>query len=320
MEMREKWIPLMRYAFVGPRFEDHGLDLECLGDLLSLRELLVETAKELWRRENPERERLPKGYDEKLRLRFFRIEDGSAAVPICYRVDEPIQMELSAEDSSPDQLTVKLPIASQLVVDAVKASDEARVLPSELPRNVIQLMCKLGQNLNEDEEIRLMDLSDQNTERVATLTIPVRERIGRYVEIPWEDSVDQVGVVTMANLKGKATLDVNGNTVDVVFNPEQERTITGALHEHNCVKVRIIGRGEFNQGDGLLRKVTKVDHIERIEGKWPRHETDTRPIWEVISDISAQVEEEEWAKLPRDGAENLDHYLYEVPTVGKSDK
>ena len=44
---------------------------------------------------------------------------------------------------------------------------------------------------------------------------------------------------------------------------------------------------------------------------------DSRPIWEVIAEISSQVPEEEWAKLPADGAENHDHYLYGAPKKQK---
>lgn len=40
---------------------------------------------------------------------------------------------------------------------------------------------------------------------------------------------------------------------------------------------------------------------------------DSRPIWEVITEISSQIPEEEWAKLPSDGAINHDHYLYGAP-------
>ncbi len=35
-----------------------------------------------------------------------------------------------------------------------------------------------------------------------------------------------------------------------------------------------------------------------------------RPIWEEIADIIKDVPEEEFRKLPRDGAEQLDHYIY----------
>ncbi len=40
---------------------------------------------------------------------------------------------------------------------------------------------------------------------------------------------------------------------------------------------------------------------------------DDRSIWEVIREITADVPDEEWAKLPTDGAEQHDHYLYGTP-------
>lgn len=35
-----------------------------------------------------------------------------------------------------------------------------------------------------------------------------------------------------------------------------------------------------------------------------------KPIWEVFEEITASISEEEWAKLPIDGAEQHDHYIY----------
>jgi Arc/MetJ-type ribon-helix-helix transcriptional regulator len=38
-----------------------------------------------------------------------------------------------------------------------------------------------------------------------------------------------------------------------------------------------------------------------------------RPIWEIADEIRKSIPEEEWAKLPADGASQLDHYLYGSP-------
>lgn len=38
-----------------------------------------------------------------------------------------------------------------------------------------------------------------------------------------------------------------------------------------------------------------------------------RPIWERIVEMSAEIPDEEWAKLPSDGSVNHDHYLYGAP-------
>jgi Arc/MetJ-type ribon-helix-helix transcriptional regulator len=41
----------------------------------------------------------------------------------------------------------------------------------------------------------------------------------------------------------------------------------------------------------------------------PKH----KPIWEEFEDIAASIPDEEWAKLPVDGAEQHDHYIYGTP-------
>jgi hypothetical protein len=40
---------------------------------------------------------------------------------------------------------------------------------------------------------------------------------------------------------------------------------------------------------------------------------DTRPIWEVIQDNMKNVPPEDLAALPRDGASQIDHYVYGQP-------
>lgn len=38
-----------------------------------------------------------------------------------------------------------------------------------------------------------------------------------------------------------------------------------------------------------------------------------KPLWEQILEMTAEVPDEEWAKLPTDGAEQHDHYIYGTP-------
>jgi Arc/MetJ-type ribon-helix-helix transcriptional regulator len=38
-----------------------------------------------------------------------------------------------------------------------------------------------------------------------------------------------------------------------------------------------------------------------------------KPIWERILERTAAIPDEEWAKLPVDGAEQHDHYIYGTP-------
>jgi hypothetical protein len=38
-----------------------------------------------------------------------------------------------------------------------------------------------------------------------------------------------------------------------------------------------------------------------------------KPIWEIADEITADIPQEVWDKLPTDAAEQIDHYLYGSP-------
>ena len=38
-----------------------------------------------------------------------------------------------------------------------------------------------------------------------------------------------------------------------------------------------------------------------------------KPLWERAAELRSSIPEEEWDKLPADGAEQLDHYLHGAP-------
>lgn len=42
-------------------------------------------------------------------------------------------------------------------------------------------------------------------------------------------------------------------------------------------------------------------------------EADLRPIWEIIADNMKNVPREDLAALPKDGASQIDHYVYGLP-------
>jgi len=51
--MSKKIYELVTHIFKGGRFDDHGLDVDVLPELIAYKNILVETAKEIWRRKNP---------------------------------------------------------------------------------------------------------------------------------------------------------------------------------------------------------------------------------------------------------------------------
>jgi len=65
----------------------------------------------------------------------------------------------------------------------------------------------------------------------------------------------------------------------------------------------------------LLVRQLEQEQTQTIEPE-PNHPeagSAHRPIWEEIEELIASIPDEEFQKLPVDGAEQLDHYLYGVP-------
>ncbi len=45
----------------------------------------------------------------------------------------------------------------------------------------------------------------------------------------------------------------------------------------------------------------------------PAVESKRKPLWERAAELRKSIPEEEWDKLPADGSEQIDHYIYGSP-------
>ena len=67
----------------------------------------------------------------------------------------------------------------------------------------------------------------------------------------------------------------------------------------------------------LLLERLKHEQAPAVPEQTPASEESTalprKPIWERILERSAAISDEEWDKLPIDGAEQHDHYIYGTP-------
>ena len=73
-----------------------------------------------------------------------------------------------------------------------------------------------------------------------------------------------------------------------------------------------IGRKVLALSDAEQQRLLNI--IDELLGESQSAQPSTaRPIWEIFERLSRQVLPEEWSKLPSDGAEQHDHYLYSAP-------
>jgi Arc/MetJ-type ribon-helix-helix transcriptional regulator len=92
------------------------------------------------------------------------------------------------------------------------------------------------------------------------------------------------------------------HTMTIHLPPELESSIQAAVH-----------RGHFASVDAAMTEAASLllERLKQQDEATPANGSKShKPIWEVAADIRKGVPAEEWAKLPTDGAEQHDHYIY----------
>jgi hypothetical protein len=302
--MNGTWKEVACLRFQGERFRDHALDLTALTELSQFQKLVAETAKELWRAENPDKKNLPKRFEDRTRLCLREIRDGSAVAPLEVYLEGGEQTDLLETPTEVER-------AVSLTYDVFDALDKGRQFPDTFPRNLIPEYVKLGKNLEPGHSIEF----SSNGKPPARVSPQMREKWEIYHDEPYEDIVDLAGEVLEVDIhKGKFQLwlDDGSTKVDAQFNEQQEEDVTTALKEHRSLRLRVTGRGEFNALGKPLR-VTEVDHLAISSAEEEEFDATARPIEDILAELASEVPEEEWDSLPKDLNENLDHYLYGTP-------
>src|SRR5690606_22384919 len=143
----------------------------------------------------------------------------------------------------------------------------------------------LGSSLAADERV-LLDLPDSSR---AIVTETTRERLKAQSMLPWPDAIDVVGEVTAASLRGKATVQVDGTSVEINFTDSDEKLVTEALFRHERLALRIVGRAEFAPPRGELKRITQVDALSLVAIDRPV-DVAVKPIWQLATEIGAGVD------------------------------
>lgn len=306
--MKKKSKPVATLTFNGERHADHALQVDDLPDLIAYKDLLVATAREVFLREHPDRERVPRGFTDSINLRFDTISEGSTAVPLSREVFvEEDALDMDVED--------EVDRAARIIDITAQAASENRPLPDETPAAVLPLFEKFGSSLQEGESIRIC--SAGRSESVA-YTPRVRERLAQYQSDGYEDTVELEGEVRAADLDGRRFVVRYGSDqkVDGVFADEMEEDIITALRQHKSCRLWVSGKGLFSR-DGALKRILAISD-------WAMHDSDqgcfdpsVRPIWEVLGELGAQVPDEDWATVPHSSSSIIDEHLYEKAKPGQ---
>jgi len=240
-----------KLRLTGGRFEAEGMPVEALAELVAYRELVIGVAKEIFRRDHPNRQRLPSGFTERLQLRFQTVERGSA-VPVLERMLDPGLLPIA------DEFT----LARDIIEDAVAAIAAGRALPESFPRAAVVLFNGFGQTLRQDEAI---ELRRGTAESGPTYTREIRRQLVLQERSTYQDEVRDIGWVwEIDSHKMTCSIRLRSGPPSPISAPVDELTF-GPLKEAmqpNGVgpPVHLVGVGVFDADRGL----TRLDSIHDV--------------------------------------------------------
>lgn len=242
----------------GKRFEDHTIPLEVFKDFSALEELIVELAKYSYKQENPDRQRLPKGFTKNISLKLLGVGEGSA-VP-------RIVLDIQNQDNATEYKKY-FDNSKEMILKGVSAANNTDEKISQYtPEEYLSYFDKIGRSLKDDEAL---ELAPQNVENKAVINKTTRKKLllssPRLEEIT-EETVLR-GKIYEADQKEKTfTLQSSdGLTLKAPMDSQHKETIFQAFNNYeNGTKVLVQCLGCFNRNDKLIR-IETVEHISLLD-------------------------------------------------------
>lgn len=199
MSDEEKTTLCLRY--VGRRFDGARLPLDVLNDLPALRDLVTSLAKHEFRQSNPDRKRVPQGFDRAFSFSLIEVQEGSA-MPVMALDYEVAQQSLP---SIGDGMSAVVEKAFKQIAKIYDDADQD-IFPHALPLDAIRAFSKLGASIQEDERIEFVGTKSTGGQ-VVSLDVHRRKKLLTKVRETYTTEFEGIGRLT--------GIDAAANTVQI---------------------------------------------------------------------------------------------------------
>ena len=257
-------VEFLRPRLRGARFADGEIPLQVLGDLTALREMIVAVAKWRYISENPNRQRVPRGFAEKIDLKLSGIGDGSA-VPII----SISSIERTLEGTGlPYQEFFEL--ARDDIASVIATASENGHVPKRegFPNELLAYFNRIGRSLRDGESL---ELPMPNSSAAARLTSESRRRLlQRSTITEFTQEVTLRGVVSEAD-QGRMTFElqqVYGGKIACPMPDQHRETIIAVFdgfRENSRILVQGIGRYDRQNRLSSLESVEQVTQLDPLD-------------------------------------------------------
>ncbi len=299
--MNDQRLEIARLSFSGQHYDAGVVDAAVFVELLCFQKILTEMAKSVWKKQNPERERLPRDFDDRTRFVFRSVESGNTVISL--GVPQNSNQILPLFGYSDDVIKK----AVELTYNTFVAADCGRILPSDVPRDLIPSLSRLGGNLPGDAEMQFAAPKRE----MRPVSLEARWMLKSLVGDPYEDEIEITGRVLEADVRKRrfqVWMDDQTNAT-VNFMENQESEVITALREHASMRLSVKGRGKFSK-EGTLQQVHNVEYLKVIPDNRTEFDMSASCIEDTISEVFNNVPDHEWDEVPSDLSHRHDFYLY----------
>ena len=292
---------LLTHVFKGARFAEAGLAVESLAELVAIRSIIIEIAKDIWRSRNPNLKKLPDHFEKRLELLMFDIKPGSAAVPL-ERVLEVSENDLQLE------VIDEFEEAATAFIDTVDAARKGIPLSTTVSKRVLIEFENYGKTIQENEEFELLH---PGNDIPVVYDEPTRQKLILWQPTTHHDRLEIEGELRMVDIDSHRfkLLTQDGTKHQGNFSIDKEKMMTEALNQHETKRVRLVVRAEIDSISGRPKRIVEVEDSFLVTSIEERIDHSAKPINEIASEIFADITDSQWEELPTDLAENADEYI-----------
>lgn len=256
-------LPKLSPKFEGPRFGKHTIPIELLDDLIAYRDLIKDVAKGLFRKEHPERRRVPSAFEQLFRLAISDVKNGSAVAELVPDISD------SDDEAEILQYAPYLTSASAIVHETIRSTETPQGgVPVDFPFHLLSKFQKIGRNLKPGEVIDF----GFGTAKPAKYNQDVRQTLVLLSGKEVERDVDVIGKVVGIHNEPEDRVDVkleDGRTVSGPYSSEHEDMFISGYKQKETHWIRIRGSGTWNRQNRLARftNIADVDVINEDDRK-----------------------------------------------------
>jgi hypothetical protein len=177
------------FSLTGDRFDAPGMPADTAREVGLFREAVLKVARDLWLESNPDRRRLPNGFNDAFDLRLIAVASGSARPRMV--LHRPAG-KVSDEDW--DEWSDVYARARDVLTDSLQEIARTRQPPVNFSTDSMRAIRRVGSSLQDSEAIILGD--PKRDSRRATVDLAVREILEEIEElVPTSQRVQLEGVI-----------------------------------------------------------------------------------------------------------------------------